>query len=82
MSTTKANAYKWLFRLPGYCIMEWCKYKGITYVAQPNPEATMKAGKPMLDLSYCMTQAINQNVLRTVQYDRLKFAHCPDGQKN
>jgi hypothetical protein len=69
-------------RLPSYCITEWCKYKGITYVAQFNLEASMKAGKPMLDLSYCMTQALNQNILLTVQYDKSKFAEAPPGQRN
>lgn len=75
-------ALGYMDRLPGCCITEWCKYKGETYVAQFNLEASMKAGKPMLDLSYCMTQALNQNVLLTVQYDAKKFAACPDGQKN
>lgn len=75
-------ALSYMDRLPTYCITGWCKYKGETCVAQFNLEASMKAGKPMLDLSYCMTQALNQNVLRTVQYDAKKFTDAPEGQRN
>ncbi len=79
---TQPQAIALIDRLPSYCITEWCKYKGETCVAQFNLDATMKARKPMLDLSYCMTQALNMNILRTVQYDRLKFGPCPPGQRN
>lgn len=82
MKADQDTALSYMDRLPSHCITEWCKYKGETYVAVFNMEASMKAGKPMLDLSYCMTQALNQNVLLTVQYDAKKFAPCPDGQKN
>lgn len=62
---------KMLLRLPIAC--EWCEYKGETYVAQINYEATVKAKKPMMDLSYCMTKAHNQIILKTVQWDKNKF---------
>lgn len=47
-----------LLRLP--FSLEWVEYKGEVVVAQPNYEATVKAKKPMLDISYCMTRALNQ----------------------
>lgn len=52
---------------------EWIEYKGEVFVSQLNFEATEKAGKPMFDLSYCMTKALNQCILKTVQYDKNKF---------
>lgn len=51
----------------------WIWYKGEIYYAQPNYHATVKAKKPMLDLSECATQAFNNNVLMTVQFDKSKF---------
>lgn len=60
-----------LMRLPICC--DWVKYKGETVVAQINYERTLMAKKPMVDISYCMTQAINQNIMYTVQWDKKKF---------
>lgn len=53
--------------------MEWVEYKGETFVAQFNYERSRQARKPMLDLSICMTRAINQVIIDTVQYDKSKF---------
>lgn len=53
--------------------IEWCEYKGETVVAQFNFERTRIAGKPMMDLSYCMTKALNYIVDQTVQWDKSKF---------
>lgn len=53
--------------------LDWVEYKGKTYVAQINYEASKKANKPMLDMSYCMTKALNQNIIFTCQYDKSKF---------
>jgi NAD-dependent DNA ligase len=52
---------------------EWIEYKGEVFVSQLNFEATAKARKPMFDLSYCMTRALNDCILHTVQYDKNKF---------
>lgn len=60
-----------LVRLP--IVSDWCEYKGEIYFTSPNYEATKKAGKPMLDLSYCATRALNNIVLKTVQWDKKKF---------
>lgn len=62
---------KMLMRLPFVC--DWVEYKGETVVGQINFEATIKARKPMIDVSYCMTEALNQNILFTCQYDKNKF---------
>lgn len=62
---------KMLLRLP--FAIDWVEYKGETVVAQINYEATKKAKRPMLDISYCMTQALNQNILFTAQWDKNKF---------
>jgi hypothetical protein len=62
---------KMLMRLPFSC--DWVEYKGETFVAQINIDATIKAKKPMVDMSYCMTKALNQNILFTCQYDKTKF---------
>lgn len=65
------NAMKMLIRLP--FSFDWVEYKGETVFAQINYEATHKAKKPMIDISYCATQACNQNILFTCQYDKNKF---------
>ena len=57
-------------------ILDWCEYKGEVVVAQFNYERSEKAKKPMMDISYCMTRALNQVVLETVQYDKRKFRPC------
>lgn len=54
-------------------VFDWVVFKGVDVVAQINFEATKKANKPMLDISYCMTKAYNGIILKTVQYDKNKF---------
>lgn len=56
---------------------DWVKYKGEDYFAGINYEATVKANKPMIDLYYCATRALNGLVIKTVQYDKSKFTHTP-----
>lgn len=71
MKTTEAKAITMLKRLP--VCLDWINYKGISVVIQWNLEATLKAGKPMVDVSYCMTKALNQVIDQTVQWDKSKF---------
>lgn len=71
---TKRKLQGAINRLP--IILDWCYYKDEIYVAQINLEATKKAHKPMMDLSHCMTRAINQIILKTVQWDSTKFRPC------
>lgn len=63
-----------LLRLP--IALDWCLFKDEIVVAHINWEATKKAGRPMVDLSYCMTKALNNVVLKTVQWDKNKFKPC------
>ena len=59
------------YRLPVY--FDWVEYKGERCVAQFNWERSKIAKKPMMDISICMTRALNQNIIKTVQYDKSKF---------
>ncbi len=52
---------------------DWVEYKGETVFAGVNWEATKKAKKPMVDIFYCATEALNNNVLYTTQWDKSKF---------
>ena len=54
-------------------VFDWCEYKGETYFAGFNYEASEKAGKPMFDMFYCATRALNHVVLFTAQFDKSKF---------
>lgn len=72
--TSEARFENMLLRLPIAC--DWVSFKDEVVVAQINYEATKKAGKPMMDLSYCMTKALNQVILKTVQWDKKKFKPC------
>ena len=72
----KTDKYeKMLIRLP--IMADWVEFKGDTVVIMPNYEATKKANKPMVDVSYCMTRALNNSVLYTVQWDKSKFSPSP-----
>lgn len=59
-------------RLP--VIFDWAEYQGINIFVGANPEASEKAGKPMMDIFYCATEALNNNVMMTVQFDKGKFS--------
>ena len=54
-------------------IFDWVEYKGKTMFGGINYERSIKAKRPMLDLYYCATRALNNCVIKTVQYDRNKF---------
>lgn len=60
-----------LMRVPDLC--DWVTHKGEDVVIMPNYEATVKANKPMVDVSHCMTKALNGIVLYTTQYNKKKF---------
>ena len=55
----------------------WVEFKGETFVAQLNFERTAKSRVPMFDLSYCMTKALNQVIIKTVRYDKYRFKVSP-----
>jgi len=73
-ATIPAKMLKMFERLP--IILEWCEFKGEIVVAQINYEESERVGRPMMDLSECMTRALNQNIFATVQWDKNKFKPC------
>jgi hypothetical protein len=54
-------------------VFDWVNYKGEDVVASINIDRTKKAKRPMMDISYCMTQAFNNVHLKTVRFDKNKF---------
>ena len=73
------NTEKMLMRLP--IVFDWVSFKDEVVFAQINYEATQKAGKPMMDISYCATRALNQNIMFTTQWDKNKFKPCHLGKQ-
>jgi hypothetical protein len=71
-STMNEKVSQMFERLP--VLYDWAEYKGETYFVCANPEASERAGKPMMDICYCATEALNNNVLFTVQFDKSKFS--------
>lgn len=65
---------KMLLRLP--IVFDWCAFKGEVVFAGINYERSVKARRPMVDIFYCATEALNDNVLKTVQWDKNKFGPC------
>jgi hypothetical protein len=65
------DAEKSLMKLP--IAFDWAEYKGETVFICVNYDATLKAKKPMVDIFYCATRALNHMVLKTVQWDKKKF---------
>lgn len=60
-----------LMKLP--IVFDWAEYNGEVIFAGINYEETERVGRPMMDIFYCATQALNNNVLKTVQWDKSKF---------
>lgn len=54
-------------------VYDWVNYKGEDVVASINIERTLKAKKPMMDISYCMTKAFNDIHLKTVIFNKKHF---------
>ena len=69
-----SKAGKMFFTCP--VVFDWVAFKGDIYFAGLNYQASEKAGKPMMDMYYCATQACNHNVLFTTQFDKNKFKPC------
>lgn len=63
---------KMLYKLP--VIFDWVEFKGETVFAGVNYERSLKAHRPMMDIFYCATRALNHVVLFTTQWDKRKFA--------
>ena len=66
-----ASIPEWLIDCPVGA--EWWTFKGEIYFAVINVSRSLKAGRPMVDLSYCATESMNRIVLKTVQYSKKHF---------
>ena len=60
-----------LLKLP--IVFDWAEFKGQVIFTGINYQETERVGRPMMDIFYCATQALNNNVLKTVQWDKNKF---------
>jgi hypothetical protein len=67
MKTTEQK----LLKLP--IAFDWVEYNGETLFAGANYKETERVGRPMIDIYYCATEAMNNNVMKTVQWDKKKF---------
>lgn len=54
-------------------VFDWVEFKGETVFAGFNYDASIRARKPMMDIFYCATRALNHVVLFTTQWDKNKF---------
>jgi hypothetical protein len=54
-------------------VFDWVEFKGETMFAGFNYDRSLEAGKPMFDMFYCATRALNHCALFTTQFDKNKF---------
>lgn len=52
----------WLKNCP--IVFDWITYNGETYFASLNWEASVRKNKPVFDLAYCATKALNNIFLK------------------
>lgn len=45
---------------PGTIVSDWCKYNGEVYFGVLNWEESERRSKPVIDLAYCATRAMNE----------------------
>lgn len=48
--------------------MKWTKYKGIECVADVDYHKSLKAHRPIINIHYCMTEALNGIIIDTVNF--------------
>lgn len=63
---------EWLEDCP--LVYDWCKYDGVVYFADLNYEESEKANKPIFDLAFCATRAMNHIFLKRVEWDSERFS--------
>lgn len=61
----------WIVDCP--LVSGWCRYNGRIYYADLNYEESKKVNKPVFDLAYCATKAMNGIYLLQRQWDKNKF---------
>ncbi len=54
-------------------VFGWCRYNGRVYFADLNWEESEKRQKPVFDLAYCATKALNGIYLIQRGWDKNKF---------
>jgi hypothetical protein len=69
-----------LLKLP--LAFDWVEFKGEIVFAGVNYYETERVGRPMIDIFYCATEALNNNVLKTVQWDKSKFLPTKKDMEN
>lgn len=62
---------KWMDGCP--LVAGWCRYNGRIFFADLNYEESDKAQKPIFDLAYCATKALNGIYLLRREWDSKKF---------
>ena len=62
---------EWLDGCP--LVSGWCRYNGRIFFADLNYEESEKAQKPIFDLAYCATKALNGIYLLRREWDSKKF---------
>jgi hypothetical protein len=61
----------WLESCP--LVSGWCRYNGRIFYADLNWEESQKAEKPIFDLAYCATKALNNIYLLQREWHPKKF---------
>jgi len=61
----------WMNNCP--LVYGWCRYNGRVFFADLNYEESEKAQKPIFDLAYCATRAMNNIYLLRREWDAKKF---------
>lgn len=62
---------KWFEKIG--CTFDWAQYKNENVFIDANLAATHRAKKPMFNICYCATEAMNGTILYVAQYDKNKF---------
>lgn len=73
MTAEEMEIPKILKPLPVWMFGEWVEYKGETYFAMVDVQKSLACHRPIVDLSYCATRAMNNVVLRSVNYKAEHF---------
>jgi hypothetical protein len=56
-----------------WLINGWCKYKDEVFFASFNYEQSEKHQKPIFDLAYCATKAMNEIFIKRVKWNTKHF---------
>lgn len=65
------DAPAWLMAVPFW--MNWVTYKGEVCVCSVNYDKSLRAHRPIMDIHYCMTKALNNVVMKSVNWNLEHF---------